>query len=76
MAKLLSAWPSSQEDTGSGSVMGENGEDWNLTACQLPKGWALLKCHQSGNQMQGLQTTTEIMRDSETRFVKRLEELE
>lgn len=47
--------------------MAENKADWNLTACQFSRGWALLKCHQSGNQTQGLPTTTEIMRDWETR---------
>lgn len=76
MSELLSAWPLALEDSGSGSAMGENKEDWNLTACQLPQGWALLKCHQSGNRRQGLQATTEIMRDWETRLVKELEGLE
>lgn len=74
MAQLLPAWPLSQEDTGSGrSVMAENKADWNLTACQFSKGWALLKCHQSGNQTRGLPTTTEIMRDWETRLHRKTE---
>lgn len=53
--------------------MGENKADWNLTAFQLSKGWALLKCHQSGNQMQSLPTTTEIMRDWEARLHQKIE---